>query len=355
MTSFNPAPMQIAEILNPRWLEAVVYKDFPGVEVTGSEILELTFNSATKTRIAVKVENAPPELTKNICVKGMHNAAGQLYVASGVSQTEALFYQELAVPLSKSFNLPRCIYSAIDPATGHGLVVMEDLVVGGCKFLSALTPYTADEASTSLEQLARLHAAGPEGSSLYELPWLVRSLDRMAQTSLIPIDMIQDLLNGPRGEPLPAYVLDAGRLHRSLGSLAERFRKEPSSLVHGDAHAGNLYKLPNGKDIGLIDWQLIQRGYWALDVAYHLGAALTPEDRRANERDLLAHYLDRRAAFGGPKIDKNLAWDHYRMAMLYGYYLWAVTRRVDPVIILEFVRRLGAAVAELESFQLVEA
>jgi len=355
MSSFNPAPMQIAEILNPRWLEAVVYKDFPGVEVTGSEILELTFNSATKTRIAVKVENAPPELTKNICVKGMHNAAGQLYVASGVSKTEALFYQELAVPLSKSFNLPRCIYSAIDPATGHGLVVMEDLVVGGCKFLSALTPYTADEASTSLEQLARLHAAGPEGSSLYELPWLVRSLDRMAQNSLIPIDMIQDLLNGPRGDPLPAYVLDAARLHRSLGSLAERFRKEPSSLVHGDAHAGNLYKLPDGKGIGLIDWQLIQRGYWALDVAYHLGAALTPEDRRANERELLAHYLDRRAAFGGPKIDGDVAWDHYRMAMLYGYYLWAVTRRVDPVIILEFVRRLGAAVADLESFKLAEA
>jgi len=355
MSSFNPAPMQIAEILNPRWLEAVVYKDFPGVEVTGSEILELTFNSATKTRIAVKVENAPPELTKNICVKGMHNAAGQLYVASGVSKTEALFYQELAVPLSKSFNLPRCIYSAIDPATGHGLVVMEDLVVGGCKFLSALTPYTADEASTSLEQLARLHAAGPEGSSLYELPWLVRSLDRMAQNSLIPIDMIQDLLNGPRGDPLPAYVLDAARLHRSLGSLAERFRKEPSSLVHGDAHAGNLYKLPDGKGIGLIDWQLIQRGYWALDVAYHLGAALTPEDRRANERELLAHYLDRRAAFGGPKIDRDVAWDHYRMAMLYGYYLWAVTRRVDPVIILEFVRRLGAAVADLESFKLAEA
>jgi hypothetical protein len=355
MTSFSPAPMQIAEVLNPRWLETVLYKEFPGVQVTGSEILELQFNSATKTRIAVKVENAPLELTKNICVKGMHNAAGQLYVASGVSKTEALFYQDLAVPLSKSFNLPRCIYTAIDPDTGHGLVVMEDLVVGGCKFLSALTPYTADEASTSLDQLARLHAAGPEGSALFQTPWLVRSLDKMAETSLIPIDMLNDLLHGPRGEPLPAYVLDGPRLHSSLGKLAERFGKEPSSLVHGDAHAGNLYKLPNGKDIGLIDWQLIQRGYWALDVAYHLGAALTPEDRRANERDLLGHYLDRRAAHGATKIDKDVAWEHYRMAMLYGYYLWGVTRRVDPVIIVEFVRRLGLAVHELESFKLAEA
>jgi hypothetical protein len=43
------------------------------------------------------------------------------------------------------------------------------------------------------------------------------------------------------------------------------------------------------------------------------------------------------------------------MAMLYGYYLWGVTRRVDPVIILEFVRRLGLAVDELESFKLAEA
>jgi len=357
MTSHNPAPTDIDEILDPRWLEAVLYKDFPGVEVTGTEVVESTFNTATKTRVAIEVRNAPPNLVKTICIKGMLSEVGKLYLANGVAKTEALFYQELAEPLSKHFKLPPCLYAGIDPATNHGLIIMQDLVAAGCTFLQPLTPYTADEAYASLESLARLHTTGPEGSALYNTPWLEHTLEtRMARNGLIPPEMLHDLLNGPRGDPLPKEILDGHRLQRSMGLLAQRFRDEPSSLVHGDAHAGNLYRLPGDKiEIGLIDWQLIQQGYWAQDVAYHLGAALSVEDRRKSERELLAHYLDRLAAFGGPVIDKDAAWNHYRMAMLYGYYLWGVTRRVDPPIIMEFVLRLGTAVADLDSFKLVEA
>jgi len=357
MPEFNPAPTEIEAILDPRWLEAVLYKDFPGVEVTGAKIVESTFNTATKTRVALEVRNAPPGLIKTICIKGMLNDVGKLYLANGVSRTEALFYQELAQPLSSHIKTPPCLYAGIDPATNHGLVIMQDLVAAGCTFLQPLTPYTPEEAFASLESIARLHAAAPEGSTLYEKPWLQRTLEtKFAASGIIPPEMLHDLLNGPRGAPLPKEILDGPRLHRAIGLVAARFRDGPSMLIHGDAHAGNLYKLPGGKiEIGLIDWQVVQHGCWALDVAYHLGAALSVEDRRRSERDLLAHYLDRLAAFGGPRIDQDHAWDEYRIAMLYGYYMWGVTRRVDPPIIMEFVKRLGLAVADLGSFALIEA
>jgi aminoglycoside phosphotransferase (APT) family kinase protein len=136
--------------------------------------------------------------------------------------------------------------------------------------------------------------------------------------------------------------------------LADRLRPGPVSYVHGDAHAGNLFKTPGGRDVGVIDWQLVQRGHWAQDVAYHLATALSVSERRASERDLLDHYLVRLAAFGGPAIDRDTGWAQYRMAMLYGYYLWAITQRVDRPIILELVNRLGAAVVDLDSLRLVD-
>ena len=37
--------------------------------------------------------------------------------------------------------------------------------------------------------------------------------------------------------------------------------------------------------------------------------------------------------------------------MAYGYFLWAITQRVQPEIIVEFVTRLGTAVAAHESFE----
>ena len=40
-------------------------------------------------------------------------------------------------------------------------------------------------------------------------------------------------------------------------------------------------------------------------------------------------------------------------AMVYGFYLWAITRKVEPAITHEFVRRLGIAADDLQSFELL--
>jgi thiamine kinase-like enzyme len=176
-------------------------------------------------------------------------------------------------------------------------------------------------------------------------------LDRFAEAPILPQATLQELLDGPRGAPLPAPIRDANRLHDGLRRLSARVRARPNCLVHGDAHAGNLYRADT--KIAIVDWQVLQQGSWAQDVAYHIAAVLKPEDRRAHEQALLHSYLDQLAALGGPRLVFDEVWDDYRAAMIYGYYLWGVTRRVDPDVTNEFVRRLGLAVSELDAFAVV--
>jgi aminoglycoside phosphotransferase (APT) family kinase protein len=151
---------------------------------------------------------------------------------------------------------------------------------------------------------------------------------------------------------LPAAIKDAARLAAGMRQLGQSDESGTTCLVHGDAHAGNVFLNPDGS-VGVIDWQVVHRGNWACDVAYHIGAVLSVETREKAERDLLAHYLDRLAAHGGQPPSWDVAWDSYRRFLVYGYFLWAMTRFVDEDITVEFVKRLGTAVAQHESFEVI--
>jgi aminoglycoside phosphotransferase (APT) family kinase protein len=168
----------------------------------------------------------------------------------------------------------------------------------------------------------------------------------------VTLDQLQGLLDGPRGQGLDPATRSAGRLGAAMRALAARDAARPQFLVHGDAHAGNIFRTADGKT-GLIDWQLLQRGGWALDVAYHLNAVLPTDVAERGERRLLGHYLELMRGHGCDVPGAEEAWRQYREAAIYGYYLWAITRRVDPPIIEMFTGRLGRAVERLESHALL--
>ena len=60
----------------------------------------------------------------------------------------------------------------------------------------------------------------------------------------------------------------------------------PATLLHGDPHIGNTYLLADG-DIGFLDWQVLRRGNFSLDLGYFLQGAVTIDDRRVCERALI--------------------------------------------------------------------
>ncbi len=331
-------PATLAEALDPAWLSLAF-----DTKVIAVRQVELIRTVATKVRFAVTFVD---DTTESFCLKGLLDVDEQIALGGPTCVLEADFYGKVAPHCG--VRVPDCVVSVIDRERQQSVIIMRDLITGGVQFCSALEAFNTDEAATSLEQIALRHQAS---HLLEKRPWITPRAAELARANHIPVETLQEMLNGPRGSGLPEPVRDAGRLIAALRALAERDEARPRFLVHGDAHAGNIFRSSQG--MGLIDWQLLQRGGWALDVAYHINAVLPVETAETEERRLLGHYLGVMRAAGHQMPDDDTAWREYREAVIYGYYLWSITRRVDPPIIDLFVGRLGRAVARHDTHGLL--
>ena len=336
-------PRTLKQALDPAWLTSALHVLGRGA-IVSVECVEVIRTVATKVRFTVRF--AGDETPLHLCLKGLLDVDAMTARGGATCVREADFYGQLADRIA--IRVPQCIAHVVDREAMQAVIIMHDLIAEGARFCSALEPFSASDAASSLGQIARLHQA----SGLLETtPWITRRIDDLAEARYVTVPQLQEMLDGPRGQGLPAEVRDAQRLVTGLRSLAARDAQRPQFLVHGDAHAGNLFV--QGGQHGLIDWQLLQRGNWALDVAYHVAAVLPVEVAEREERALLDHYLAEAGALGCAMPDRDAAWRQYRESVLYGFYLWGITRRVDPPIINLFVQRLGSAVARHGSHALL--
>ena len=333
------------QALDPRWLTGALHAYSGGREVVSVETVEVLRTMATKARFAVRF--AGDDAVHAFCLKAFLDVENPASQGGATTVLEADFYTRVAPRLA--VRVPTLIASAIDRAAPLGLIIMRDLISEGARFCTALEAFTADEAAQSLAQIAELHAGK---ALLQEYDWIQPRAAQLARSGFMPADALQGLLDGPRGRNLSGPVRNAERLLAGVRALADRDETREQFLVHGDSHAGNIYRDAQDRP-GLIDWQLLQRGGWALDVAYHINAVLAVDVAAAEERQLLGHYLGIMRGKGFAMPDDETAWAQYREAAIYGYFLWAITRRVDPPIIELFVDRLGQAVTRLESHALL--
>jgi aminoglycoside phosphotransferase (APT) family kinase protein len=333
--TYSPAPLEREIVLSPEWLGRTL-----GVPVRSVSVTETLTTIASKIRFRVEYGGPQGDLPDAMCVKAYFDEPAR----ASLGQLEARFYRELAPLLG--LRVPRCLHTGIDPETGHGLVLMTDLVVAGARFLTALSPYSVDDVARTLEQLARMHAVDPARTAPPDDKWLAPRLT--GYLDYVNEERLQQQLDDGRAVDLAPGTRSASRLREAFAALAARATTAPAHYIHGDAHAGNLYIDADGQP-GLIDWQVVQRGPWELDVAYHLVAVLDVPDRERSEADLLKHYLDAVRAHGGQPPSFTDAWDAYRDALAYGYFMWAITQRVERRIIDTFMTRLGSAVQAHET------
>jgi hypothetical protein len=335
-------PVAIERTLEPSWLEAALAPISGGAAVVwvGDVIKLETF--AAKVRFGVRF--AGDERTHRFCLKGFLNP--DIAQKAGITAVrEALFYQRLAPQLS--MRLPGTI-TVIDQQSTRAILIMEDLVVAGARFCSALDPFTVEMAAQSLDQIARLHAAR---SLLKDNDWLPSRLAFLATGPHFTAPQLQKIMDGPRSRHLSSRTANATLLLDGMKALALRFADRLPTILHGDCHAGNFYLTTDGP--GVTDWQLVQRGCWAQDVAYHIAAVLPEDVAVREERALLDHYLDRVKAHGGVTPADEVAWQDYRIAQIYGFYHWAITVRVEPEIIDVFMQRLGAGMERHDTYALL--
>jgi hypothetical protein len=341
-----PAPNDLSEVLSPAWLSRALQGAFPGVMVGHVEVVESLESTARKVRFTVRyTDTGGQDAPTAFCVKGYFNPEYVQFGSTGIHEVH--FYDRLAgrVPIQ----VPTARYTGVDPESRHGLVLMDDIVARGGEFFDQLGWYDSTTVRTSVTELAGLHARFWE-DMLADEEWLAPKIRRFP--GYISDEVLDDLLRGPRAEGLPDSMRDAARLKAGMFALADRYAGQPRTLLHADLHLGNLYRSADGR-IGFIDWQNYEFGHWSMDVAYHLGTALRPSVRAESERSLLEYYLEQLAERGGPVLARHEAWEDYRAALLYGYFLWGMTRRVEPHITEELTQRLGRAVLDHDSLEVL--
>lgn len=335
-------PRTMAEAVDPNWLTVALGEISGGAEVVSVELAEVIKTIASKVRIRVRFAN-DPEVEHAYCLKAFWEIPG----GGGLTTIrEGKFYRDIAP--ETTMRLPKVPAIVLDEEKGEGILIMDDLIAAGARFCTALEPFTPELATQSLDQLARLHSRSAVAA---RTAWLPNRIEDIAVRPHFSTERLQELLGDGRAVALDQRTRNAQLIHDGLVALAARNRSRPTTLVHGDCHAGNLFAMPEG--LGFTDWQLIQRGHWALDVAYHICAVLTVDQAELYERDLLREYLAALARHGGEAPQWDDAWEDYRAAQIYGYYHWAITTRGEPPIMKIFTERLGAGVARHASFDLL--
>jgi hypothetical protein len=343
-----PVPELLDEVLSPQWLTAALGTRYPGIEVTAVSRGPVVSRVATNARFRIECAGRlPAGMPAELCVKGYYSQAGEKYRFAG--EPEACFYRHVA-PLTRMRTL-QCHYADFDPGTRASVVISEDVVAQGATFLDALSDYTPDQVAESLAELARLHAATWQSAALAGVGWLASRLPMYLVTR--GVGDIRVNFDGPIGAGVPVGVRDAQRLADAYRALAEAVSGPgPWSVIHGDAHVGNLFLDAAGRP-SFLDWQLAQRGPWYLDVGYHVASALTVADRRHAEQDLLRHYLSELGAAGIDVPSWDEAWHGFRRGIVHGLYLWAITLKVDPAVTSVLLERLGTAAADHDAYAAV--
>ena len=139
-----------------------------------------------------------------------------------------------------------------------------------------------------------------------------------------------------------------------IGSLSA----SPQTFLHGDPHIGNTYVLPDD-EIGFLDWQVVRRGNWSVDIGYFLQGALTVEDRRRNERDILEEYRTALDLSSEERPSAEEIFLRYRASASHGLALWLSTLSAPGwqrrEVSLSLAQRYSAAFVDLESRSAVVA
>ncbi|MBW2507400.1 MAG: phosphotransferase [Deltaproteobacteria bacterium] len=272
---------------------------------------------------------------------------------------EVRFYRELRPELS--IEAPRSFASVYDEENRTFGVLMEDLSLRDAEFPNATMTLRLGQIRSLLSTLATLHAHYWESPRLRsDLAWVAtpRSGGMYPVFRTLGLDLIRNQVetNPFKGDLIAPLGRSVDELWAALWRAQELLDSGPCTILHGDPHVANTYLLPD-ESAGLLDWQLMVRGRWAHDVTYILVTALSTEDRRKDERELLSFYLEslRENGVGNPPTLDD-AWEIYRRAVAWGLVIgWLITppENYGETITAANIRRLVDAALDLDTFRLL--
>jgi hypothetical protein len=349
-------PRHLDEV-TPEWLTSLLQHKYPGVVVHGFEVVDVKNSHTTKLSLALDLNEAgrAAGIPHDVCLKSNWS----LGVGTGdICEREARFYHLMADDLDAP--LPRSYYADWDgDGGGRGIVVMENLAVAPGAFGHSTDRLGVDGVARGLESLAILHGALWRSPRLDQLHWLPDSMDTPVDTEQVILfhNYITYNLDQPSYRAVvPEWVYETPELlNHILDELSayEREQAGPRCLVHGDAHQGNSFLRADGTRVW-VDWQLVRKGTPWRDVSYFIVGALTVEERRASDRDLLDHYRECLTGAGAEGVpDQDAAWEHFRRWPAYGMQSWLGNIDHWGQSGVEMVRRVWTAAEDFDTIELL--
>lgn len=306
----------------PQVLTPIIAARHPGAVVSEVALLEGT--EGTSSRALFELTYSAGSGPRTLFAKTQGDLRRRIvHVMTGNLYNEALlFADEVALPVDH----PVIYRAVVDRLHLNEMIVMEDLRNRDVVLHHAATPLSVDTVAAGLTALARLHSAYWEYTRKsapaisWVKPWkptrsfhkavrdygakgMERMRDRMPQ-------QVASMTNVEMAEWWARFVRSAGT--------------GPTTLLHGDAHIGNTYSLPDGQ-VGFVDWAVVRRGSWVHDAGYFVTGSLTIEDRRSHAADLIEGYRTALEVPEAQRPSRDEAWLRFRSCPPYGLGVWLAT------------------------------
>lgn len=334
--------------ITPDWMTAALATHHPGAEVD-TVTVDLR-DDGTNRRARLGLRYASGTGPASVFVKAADPGHRELVkLTSGLYHEPRLFRSGVNLPLDH----PTVFAAAIDEDAENFILVMEDLTARGADPRDATRPLTIEQAADGVRALARMHGQfwGRRCTGRPELNWL-EAFQPWPGMEVAPLPMAYQAI----GEfATPAITaLTAETLFNTLwANYIRSLTRSPQTLLHGDPHIGNTYVTPDGA-VGFLDWQVVRRGNWSLDLGYFLQGALTVDDRRRSERDLLEQYRDGLGLPADEQPSADEVWLRYRASVAHGLALWLATASAGeawqrPDIAVALAQRYCAAYEDLDT------
>ncbi len=333
------APIRTKDEISDAWLSDVLGRTvaIDSVKAIGTGQMSQSYRVTLAGGDTVVVKLASEDETSRATGVGM-----------GAYQREINFYRNLGDRIDRG--IVGCAFAAID-GEGWFTLVLEDIQdatqgdqIAGC---------SVDHARLAMQTLARVHAPVLGDLHVGTSDWLN-----------VPTPLNQALLE----MLLPGFLERYGdRVAPEHAEVCKQFiavldawwndRRAPLGLVHGDYRLDNL--LFSAEDCRVVDWQTVTWGPAMLDAAYFLGGALSIEDRRAHERDLVRAYYDELLANGATGLTWETCWEEYRRQTFHGIVMTVApamvvvqTERGDEMF-MAWLARCAQQIIDLDALSLL--
>jgi hypothetical protein len=346
------------DALSPEWLTAALQSGGAGnVRVASFDYEPIAAGVGflgKLGRLRLRYAEGGKDLPRTLVVKQPTQDAKsrQLAMMFRFYEREVSFYREVGP--TAGIRIPTMHFGAADRQSGDFVMLMEDLAPA--RVGDQLAGCSAQDARSAVGAIAKCHALWWQNPRLKAFTWLPATNDPINHFAQFAYQGCWEPFVQFVGEKMtPALRRTGEALATNVIRMLDGFVEGPTTLVHGDYRADNLFFGGAGQ-LAAVDWQVSARGAGAFDLAYFLSGNVSTEVRRSIEMDLLKHYTDILRENGVGEYGLEPCLEDYRFGVLFCLvYSVIVIGTLDPTNVRGLAvfhanfERVAAAITDLDA------